>query len=200
MKELPQRKPNRLKDYDYSQDGAYFVTICAKDRLELFATIDTVGAAICRPCPSQREACGSVIYHGYPNIELSDIGHVIDVAINNIPKIYPSVFVNTYIIMPNHIHLILVIDNLQFLVDNGRQVAAPTKVQTIIGHMKRFVSMQCGYSVWQKSFHDHIIRNENEYRRIAEYIQNNPQTWTEDCFYIYNADGTTKSSISSLQA
>jgi hypothetical protein len=67
--------------------------------------------------------------------------------------------------------------------NNGRQVAAPTSVQTIIGHMKRFVSMQCGYSVWQKSFHDHIIRDENNYRLIVEYIESNPQNWTEDCFY-----------------
>ena len=77
---------------------------------------------------------------------------------------------------------------------HGRQVAAPTNspaqpppattnIQTIVGHLKRFVSMQCGYSVWQKSFHDHIIRDEDDYRRIAEYIENNPQTWTEDCFY-----------------
>ena len=160
MKEFPQRKPNRLKDYDYSHDGAYFVTICAKDRENLFGTV-IVGAAICRPCSS--------LY-----VELSDIGYTIDVAINNIPRKYPLVFMDTYIIMPNHVHLILVIDNLrsaQFhrqVADNGRQVAAPTTVQKIIGHMKRFVSMQCGYSVWQKSFHDHVIRNEEEYQKIWE--------------------------------
>ena len=202
MKELPQRKPNRLKGYDYSQNGAYFVTICAKDRLELFSAI-TVGAATCRPCSSS--ICRpntEITANGRPYVELSDIGYAIDIAINNIPKTYPLVLVDAYVIMPNHVHLILILDNgrheqttreeraeliVQFhhqvAVDNGRQVAAPTTVQTIIGHMKRFVSMKYGFSVWQKSFHDHIIRNENDYIRIAEYIENNPANWMEDCFY-----------------
>ena len=158
MKELPKRKPNRLKDYDYSQDGAYFVTICAKDRLEIFAAIDGVGTRA--------------------DIKLSNIGQTIDISINNISQIYPFASVDIYVIMPNHLHLVLVIEN-----HNGRQVAAPTMLHTIIGHLKRFVSMQCGFSVWQKSFHDHIIRNENDYRQIVEYIERNPQTWTEDCFY-----------------
>jgi len=168
MTELPKRKPNRLKDYDYSQDGAYFVTICAKGRSEIFATIDNAEtqAATCRP------------YNG-PKIVLSDIGQMIDISINNISKIYPFASVDTYVIMPNHVHIIISI------YEHGRQVAAPTTgVQTIIGHMKRSVSIQCGYSVWQKSFHDHIIRNENYYRRIAEYIESNPETWEEDCFYM----------------
>jgi REP element-mobilizing transposase RayT len=82
--------------------------------------------------------------------------------------------------MPNHLHLVLVIDNND---NNGRQIAAPT-VQMIIGHLKRNVSLQCGYSVWQKSFHDHIIRNEKEYKQIVGYIESNPEKWCEDCFYV----------------
>ena len=168
MTEVPKRKPNRLKDYDYSQEGAYFVTICAKGRSETFATIDNIGtnAAGCSP-------------YGGMKVKLSDIGQIVDISINNISKIYPFACVDTYVIMPNHVHMIIGI------YEHGRQVAAPTTgVQTIIGHMKRSVSIQCGYSVWQKSFHDHIIRNEYYYRRIAEYIENNPETWMEDCFYM----------------
>ena len=97
------------------------------------------------------------------------------------------------VIMPNHVHMILGIygNGRWFEVDdergrrpkeNGRQDAAPT-VSRMINQWKRGVSVKTGYSVWQKSFHDHIIRDENDYRRIAEYIENNPQTWTEDCFY-----------------
>jgi REP element-mobilizing transposase RayT len=164
LKELPVRKPNRLKGYDYSQNGNYFITVCAKERLELFATIN-VGAATCRP-----------------HVCLSNVGQIIDISIKNIPQKYPYTSVNTYVIMPNHLHLILIINNTDE--NNGRQVAAPTKmVNMIIGHLKRFVSIQCGYSVWQKSFHDHIIRNENEYKQIAEYIENNPERWRDDCFY-----------------
>jgi REP element-mobilizing transposase RayT len=167
VKGFPERKPNRLKDYDYSQNGAYFITICAKDRQELFATIDnSVGAAICRPC-----------------LELLDIGRVIDIAINRISQTHPGVRVDKYVIMPNHVHMILEIDR-----SDGRQVAAPT-IQAIIGQMKRFVSMQCGVSAWQKSFHDHIIRNEEDYLGIAQYIETNPDQWETDCF---NARGSGK--------
>jgi REP element-mobilizing transposase RayT len=164
MSELPVRKPNRLSGYDYSRNGRYYITVCAKERLELFAKIDEVyvGAAICRP-----------------RVCLTDVGRIIDEAIGNIPTKYPTACVDTFVIMPNHLHLILEINNDD---ESGRQVAAPT-IQTIIGQLKRYVSKQCGYSVWQKSFHDHIIRNETEYLRIARYIETNPQNWKEDSLY-----------------
>ena len=79
--------------------------------------------------------------------------------------------------MPNHVHLIVVVEN-----DNGRQIAAPT-LSMVIGNMKRAVSLFLGYSLWQKSFHDHIIRNDSDYLRIAEYIENNPASWEKDCFF-----------------
>jgi REP element-mobilizing transposase RayT len=131
MKELPKRKPNRLIDYDYSREGAYFVTICSKERENLFGTV-IVGVATC-----------------HPYVKLSDIGQAIDIAINNVSQIYPSVSVDIYVIMPNHLHMVLVINNDDGRYEeHGRQVAAPTTVQTIIGNLKRFVSIQCGYSVW----------------------------------------------------
>ena len=158
--DLPKRKPNRLANYEYSTSGAYFITICAKDKHEIFGSI--VGAATCRP-----------------QVELSDIGKSIDNAIHTISHIYTFALVDAYVIMPNHMHLIL-------NVDGGRQVAAPTKttVNTIIGNMKRAVSMQLGFSPWQKSFHDHIIRNEDEFLRIWEYIENNPARWKEDEYHV----------------
>jgi REP element-mobilizing transposase RayT len=79
--------------------------------------------------------------------------------------------------MPNHLHMLIEID-----IDHGRQVAAPT-VSLVIGNMKRSVSIKIGFSPWQKSFHDHVIRNEEEYRKIYEYIENNPENWENDCFY-----------------
>ena len=158
MTVLPRRKKNRLQDYNYSQNGAYFITICTKDRKKIFG--DIVGAAICRP-----------------HIKLSTIGESIANTIENISKIYQCVTVDKYVVMPNHVHMIIVIN------DNGRQVAAPT-VNTIVGNMKRHVSMQAGFSLWQKSFHDHIIRDEANYLKIAEYIENTPITWNDDCFYV----------------
>ena len=169
MKELPQRKPNRLKDYDYSHNGAYFVTVCAKDRLELFATIN-VGAASCRPC-------------------LTHAGEIIENEISALSRAYEGVSVDCFVIMPNHVHMIIGIYDTWRYEENGRQNAAPT-ISRMMNQWKRAISIKVGYSIWQKSFHDHIIRNENDYRRVAEYVENNPQRWTEDCFYTGNAVGS----------
>jgi REP element-mobilizing transposase RayT len=188
MRNLPQRKPNRLKGYDYSQNGAYFITICAKDRAELFGRIicepTPVRAATCRP-PTTESATANewqIATPTRPFVELSEHGKMVETAIVNIAAIYQDVDVRAYTIMPNHIHLIIVIN------EGGRQVAAPTKstaptISTIVGNMKRYVSINIGFSPWQKSFHDHIIRSEEDCARIAEYIENNPANWKSDCFY-----------------
>ncbi|MCL2010866.1 MAG: hypothetical protein FWG71_10055, partial [Synergistaceae bacterium] len=101
---------------------------------------------------------------------------IIENEILTLSRTYEGVSVDCSVIMPNHVHMIIGIYG------NGRQDAAPT-VPRMMNQWKRAVSVKVGYSVWQKSFHDHIIRDEDDYRRIAEYIENNPQTWTEDCFY-----------------
>ena len=157
MKDLPARKPIRLKGYDYSQNGCYFITICVKDRRELFWS-QPVGARIARP-------------------PLSDMGETVRKAIENIPHIYKSITVEKYVIMPNHIHLILLISE-----DSGRAMRAPT-ISTVINQLKGHVTKQTGFSVWQKLFHDHIIRNEGDYLDIWKYIDENPARWHEDCFY-----------------
>ncbi|MCL2009640.1 MAG: hypothetical protein FWG71_03730 [Synergistaceae bacterium] len=95
MKELPKRKPNRLKDYDYSQNGAYFVTICALGRMEIFSAI-TVGAASCRP-------------------RLTRTGEIIENEILTLSRTYEGVSVDCSVIMPNHVHMIIGIYG------NGRQ-------------------------------------------------------------------------------
>jgi REP element-mobilizing transposase RayT len=156
VRELPNRKPNRLRNYDYSQRGIYYVTICTKDRAELFGT---VGATV----------------PGRPNVELSDMGNIVHEAIlhnanNN------DVVIDHYVIMPNHIHMLIVI--CPKTGDRGR-----SPLQTIIRNMKAYVTKQIGFSPWQKSFNDHIVRNDDEYRIIAEYIDNNPARWLEDCFH-----------------
>ena len=147
MNELPKRKQIRIKDYDYSMPGSYFITICVADRKPI---LWNVGAAICRP-------------------NLSKIGAVVEMAILQIPEHYSMISVDKYCVMPDHIHMILSINTDE----DGRQVAAPT-VSTIVGHMKRWVSMQLGQSIWQKSFIDRVIRNDKGYRAVWEYIENNP--------------------------
>ena len=152
--DLPVRKQNRLKGYNYSQDGAYFVTICAKDRHELFSRI-VVGDGLARP-------------------ELTDIGTEIVNMIDYINGRYSGCKIIHFVVMPNHIHLLI-----QIAV---RASPSPT-VGTIVGGLKSGVSRIIGFFPWQRSFHDHVIRNEDEYNLITEYIQNNPSLWQEDCFY-----------------
>ena len=147
MNDLPKRKQIRIENYDYSTPGAYFITVCVNNRKPI---LWNVGAAICRP-------------------NLSEIGFVVEMAIQQIPEHYPMISVDKYCIMPDHIHMILSIGTDA----DGRQVAAPT-VSTVVGHMKRWVSMQIGQSIWQKSFIDRVIRNEQGYRAVWEYIENNP--------------------------
>ena len=110
--------------------------------------------------------------------DLSEYGKIVDTAIKNIPIKYNAVSVDKYVIMPNHIHLLLQIHGGE----NGRAMPAPT-VSTVIQQMKGYVTKQIGFTVWQKLFYDHIIRNENDYREIWEYIENNPIKLTEDRFY-----------------
>ena len=93
-------------------------------------------------------------------------------------EIYPAVSIEKYVIMPNHIHLLLRIN----AGGDGRLIAAPT-LSTAIGQMKRRASKEAGKGLWQKSFHDHVIRNEQDFREIWEYIDANPAKWAEDRYY-----------------
>jgi REP element-mobilizing transposase RayT len=168
MSKLPQRKPNRLQGYDYAQNGAYFVTICAKGRAELFGKI--VGANVVRPPQNDVRP---------PHIELSDVGQTVDNEIKTMQTIRKNIVVHHYVVMPNHVHMIIAINSPD---NGGRTTFAPT-ISRIIKHWKEAISKQIGFSAWQKSFHDHIIRDDNDYNRIAEYIENNPTNWENDCFY-----------------
>ncbi|MCL1865131.1 MAG: hypothetical protein FWF73_04895 [Spirochaetes bacterium] len=216
MKNLTARKHNRLKDYDYSQNGVYFITICVKNKHEIFGHI--VGAIINRPQSfpdrpqlkhnPQSSTNRLQLKHNpqsFPDhpqnemednlhVEFSEYGIIVDKAINEISVHYKNVSVDKYVIMPNHIHLILIIQNNEtdgrlrdygWSADDGcgRLIIAPTSVSIIVKQFKQYVSKQLGFSPWQKSFHDHIIRNNYEYNRIVEYIENNPARWGDDCYY-----------------
>lgn len=147
---LPIRKNIRVNQYDYSQNGSYFITICTKERKNYFWTVGTTSG---RPT------------NGY---ELSGYGIIAEKAILNISSCYPDVAVDKYVIMPDHLHLLISIQS-----DNGRAMRAPT-ISTIIGQMKGYVSKQIGETIWQKRFFDHIIRNEQDYNETWRYIENNP--------------------------
>ena len=158
---LPKRKPNRLPEYDYSTPNAYFITICTQSRKNLFWK--GVGAIIDRP----------------ENVPLTNLGCLVRQCIIEIPMHYPMISVDNFVVMPNHIHLLLQIHTDA----DGRSLIAPT-ISTVVRLMKGTVSKQAGFSVWQKGFYDHVIRNDKDYQSIWNYIQGNPSKWTEDQLYI----------------
>ncbi len=160
---LPNRKTIRLKDYDYSANGVYFVTICSKDRQHLFWN---VGAISDRP-PKQPD--------------LTRIGHIAEKLINQTPKIYSDIHIDKYTVMPNHVHILISINKPDYA-ETRRSLIAPT-ISRIIKQYKSAVTKEAGMSIWQKSFHEHIVRDEQEYQQIWRYIDENPLKWQQDCYY-----------------
>ncbi|MDD6989530.1 transposase [Ruminococcus sp.] len=144
------RKRIRLENYDYSSDGAYFVTVCViRKDISLWKNVAA-------NCVRQN------ITH-----ELSDIGKLVDNEIQKIETIYDSITVDKYCIMPDHIHMILFIDTKR------RTQFAPT-ISRVIKQFKGAITKKLGFSIWQKSFNDEIIRNEKAYLEIWRYIDENP--------------------------
>lgn len=155
--DLPKRKNIRLNDYNYSSNGAYFITICTKNKENLLWK--NVGANCVRPLDQ---------------LPLSKIGIVIENEIYKLNTVYENIKVDKYQIMPNHIHLIIFI----YEDSNGRTQFAPT-ISRIIKQFKGSITKQNGFSIWQKSFYDRIIRNEKEYQSVWNYIHNNPLKYLE---------------------
>lgn len=156
--ELRQRKRNRLEGYDYSQPGYYFVTICTKNRAHILGSI----------------VVGADVLIGL-RVALSEIGHAVRDVILTIPS------VDQHVIMPNHLHLIF---HLPEPANGPMSTSAPTTpVLALVRYLKRSVTISCGFSIWQTSYYDHIIRDETEYLRICEYIKTNPAKWQDDIYY-----------------
>ena len=109
------------------------------------------------------------------NVPFTKLGKIVRQSIEDIPVHYRAISVDHYVIMPNHIHLLLQINTDA----DGRSMIAPT-ISTVVRHMKGIVTKQAGFSVWQKGFYDHVIRNDNDYRDIWNYIEGNPGKWAED--------------------
>lgn len=161
---LPKRKKNRLEHYDYSSAGAYFITICTLERQNYFwkSIPVNVGATIGRPLDVELTRCGKIAYE----------------AIHSIPLVYPVLSVDSYVIMPNHIHILLRVRTDEC----GRPVVAPT-MSRVVNQLKGFISKKAEKTIWQKSFYDHIIRNRKDYEEHLKYIDENPTRWYYDELY-----------------
>ncbi|MGN1339628.1 MAG: transposase, partial [Oscillospiraceae bacterium] len=178
--EHPRRKPTRLKDFDYSTDGAYFITICTQNR----------------------ECVLSEILDSY-EIRLSEYGKIAEEQIKLVQQRFTNVSIPQYVIMPNHIHLIIILNesgraakwaggaNTMFAhspqTGAGRAAkwaggASPSPtVSDVIRVLKSQTTRlcNCGGKLFQRSFHDHIIRNEKDYMMISEYIESNPDSFIQ---------------------
>ncbi|UCH11078.1 MAG: transposase [Fidelibacterota bacterium] len=165
------RRSIRLKEFDYTQSGAYYVTICSHAWESLFGKV--VG----------------------DEVELSTFGRIVDEEWVNNATIRPYVELDNYVIMPNHIHGIVMI-----IAGRGTTRRAPTKerfgkpvsgsLPTIIRAFKSAATKQInrlrdtpGQRVWQRNYYEHIIRNDKDLNRIREYIASNPMKWQSDRYY-----------------
>ncbi len=171
MEELKSRKKIRLANFDYSSPGAYFVTICTENRKNIFwsGELDpktfkwcSVGANCVRP-------------QGLP---LSTIGNIVLEELDKWDKTYDAVSLCSYVIMPNHLHVMIFISADEY----GRPQVAPT-VDRMVKQFKGVVTKKVGYSIWQKSFMEHIIRNQVDYETKSNYIYKNPLRWHYDELY-----------------
>ena len=161
--DLPERKPMRLKEYDYSTPGAYFITICTRER----------------ECILSRILVGAGVLDG-PRVELSSCGIAVEETLRDLVWHCSHITVDRYVIMPNHIHLLLCIS-----AGGPSGTPAPTNavIPSLVSYLKRTINRKCGFSIWQRSYYDHVIRNEDDYRQIAEYIETNPARWGDDRFH-----------------
>ena len=166
---MEQRIHPRLKGYDYRQNGAYFVTVCCIHHRCLLGTIQTVGRG-------DDPAGDSTAPSWIP----SDYGTVVE---RHITRIHGLV---NYVIMPNHIHMIIQIDDGFDLRRDGTAPppsSRPTSLSDRVRIFKTLVTKQIGHSIFQTSFHDRIIRNEAEYQKIWRYIEEYPLRWELDKYY-----------------
>lgn len=145
----PARKIIRLNDLYYTKKGMYFITICTKNRIEILGQIKD------------------------KDIKLTKEGKITRKLTQEIEKIFDNITINEYIIMPNHVHMIIEI----------KEEKENVSIVKIIKKYKSNISQRLGYSIWQKSYYDHIIRDEKEYYIIKKYIQDNIINWKKDRYF-----------------
>ena len=160
------KKLIRLQNYNYSQQGYYFITICTENKKYFF---------------------GDIVYG---KMMLNNCGKIADKCWQEIPQHYPNVDLDVFQVMPNHAHGIIIINNVGVQNSEPLQQAnrfqhiIPRSVGSIIRGFKIGVTKQCRNEKidfqWQRSFYDHIIRQDESLDKIREYIVNNPIKWDLD--------------------
>ncbi len=180
-KEYSVRKEIRLKNYDYSQNGLYFITICTKDKIPYLYEIESVGDGVL----------------DVPQQKLKEYGIFLKDQINEINSVYEKIKILKYVIMPDHVHMIIFIFDEDKIINRASisetsrmpssgtsRTPSPTNqtIPLVISAFKRFVNRKTGFNIWQRSYYDHIIRNKKEFIEICRYIENNPLNWINNNF------------------
>ena len=163
--QLPKRKNNRLKNYDYSKQGAYFVTICTKDKRSILSKVKSVGVGV----PDDP----MVGVPDDPITVLTDLGNIVNNRILEMNSFYDNIKAESYVIMPNHIHILLRIVNGS----SGTPTPTNALIPSYISTLKRMTDKESGNKLWQRGYHDHIIRDECDYMLHLQYIEENPKKW-----------------------
>ena len=174
-KDLPKRKDLRLKQYDYSSKGAYFVTICIKDRKRILSDIIK---------PSVGD--GALDDPLTPKIQLTAVCQVTEKYLLSSENI-PGVKIDRYVIMPDHIHAIIFLYHDEYATRKEGSSKAPTPTNEMLPHIvstfKRFCNKEIGNNIFQRGYIEHIIRDREDYETRTKYIYENPVRWYYDGLY-----------------
>ena len=153
------RKNTRLKYYNYDKRGICFITICTKERRNILSQVVGTGVPDC------------------PLVALSEYGEIADKYIKQLSEFYDDINVSDYVIMPDHIHMMIVITE-----DGPSGTPVPTDIQNsklsrFISTFKRFCNKEYSENIWQRRSYDHIIRDRDDYCEHLKYIHENPKRW-----------------------
>ena len=174
MNGYTRKKSLRLQNYDYAQNGLYFVTICTQNRKPLFGRIED------------------------ENMILNNAGEMVQKVWSEIPIFYVGFVLHEFVVMPNHIHGLIEIvnDDEQRTATGGLSLQNRMTVSDVVHRFKTLTTRRYIFAVynngwesfhkkvWQRSYHEHVIRSDVSYRKIVEYIQLNPMKWKEDCYFM----------------
>ena len=155
--EQPKRKPLRLPDYDYGSNGVYFVTVCTHHRARLFWDSDVPA--------------------------LNGRGTMIHTWLKCIPERFSGVFLDTYAIMPNHVHMMLYFQQTEHSLEHVLDWFKTMTTNAYIRMVKDGAAPPFEGKIWQRSYYDHVIRNETDLSETRRYVQENPLKWHLDALY-----------------
>jgi len=176
----------RLQGYDYGQNGAYFITICTKDRVQFFGEIISGTQNIEQGSETQNIGLGSETQN-IASLRASPMGVIAHEYWQKIPEHFPFVILDEFVVMPNHVHGILIISKPVQMQESGYANKFGPQSGNISSVIRGYKAGVQSYATnnkidfgWQPRFHDHIIRDNEEMKRIRKYIIENPGNWFRD--------------------